>query len=283
LESFADRIARTYSGGQRRRLDLALGMVHRPRLLFLDEPTTGLDPQSRVRLWEEDRKLQEEGTTIFLTTHYLEEADALADRLAIIDERGRYIGEEYTLALCLDYILSQRQGVVVTNCATSRMCQDIAERHGSRLVRSPVGEANVCDRMLAENAVFGGEGSGGPIDPRVGYVRDSFVGMALVLAGLAERGGTLSQWVDSLPCYAIEKTKFTLEAARVAPLWDALERKFPEAQASRDDGLRLDWPDQRAWLLVRGSNTEPIVRAIAEAPTAEAAKKLCEAVAGLIA
>lgn len=209
--------------------------------------------------------------------------DPDADRLAIIDERGRYIGEEYTLALCLDYILSQRQGVVVTNCATSRMCQDIAERHGSRLVRSPVGEANVCDRMLAENAVFGGEGSGGPIDPRVGYVRDSFVGMALVLAGLAERGGTLSQWVDSLPCYAIEKTKFTLEAARVAPLWDALERKFPEAQASRDDGLRLDWPDQRAWLLVRGSNTEPIVRSIAEAPTAEAAKKLCEAVAGLIA
>lgn len=85
LTTFADRIVRTYSGGQRRRLDLALGMVHRPKLLFLDEPTTGLDPQSRARLWEEVRKLQAQGTTIFLTTHYLEEADALADTLAIMD------------------------------------------------------------------------------------------------------------------------------------------------------------------------------------------------------
>ncbi|HEX6384745.1 MAG TPA: ATP-binding cassette domain-containing protein [Anaerolineae bacterium] len=92
LGSFADRIARTYSGGQRRRLDLALGMVHRPKLLFLDEPTTGLDPQSRARLWEEVRKLQAEGTTVFLTTHYLEEADALAGRLAIIDD-GRIVAE----------------------------------------------------------------------------------------------------------------------------------------------------------------------------------------------
>jgi ABC-2 type transport system ATP-binding protein len=86
LEPFADRVAKTYSGGQRRRLDLALGMVHRPRLLFLDEPTTGLDPQSRARLWEEVRKQQENGMTVFLTTHYLEEADILADRLAIIDD-----------------------------------------------------------------------------------------------------------------------------------------------------------------------------------------------------
>jgi len=86
LESVADRLVRTYSGGQRRRLDLALGMIHWPRLLFLDEPTTGLDPQSRARLWDEVRRLRAEGTTIFLTTHYLEEADALADRLAIIDE-----------------------------------------------------------------------------------------------------------------------------------------------------------------------------------------------------
>jgi ABC-2 type transport system ATP-binding protein len=92
LESFADRPARSYSGGQRRRLDLALGMVHRPSLLFLDEPTTGLDPQSRARLWEEVRKLRTAGTTIFMTTHYLEEADVLADRLAIIDD-GRIVAE----------------------------------------------------------------------------------------------------------------------------------------------------------------------------------------------
>lgn len=85
LQSCADRKIDTYSGGQRRRLDVALGMVNRPLVLFLDEPTTGLDPQSRSHLWEEVRRLQADGTTVFLTTHYLEEADALCNRLAIID------------------------------------------------------------------------------------------------------------------------------------------------------------------------------------------------------
>ncbi len=76
----------------RRRLDVGLGIVHRPRVLFLDEPTTGLDPQARARMWDEIRGLRERGTTVFLTTHYLEEADALADRLAIIDH-GQIVAE----------------------------------------------------------------------------------------------------------------------------------------------------------------------------------------------
>jgi ABC-2 type transport system ATP-binding protein len=92
LEAAADRGTGTYSGGMRRRLDVGLGIVHRPQVLFLDEPTTGLDPQARARMWEEIRKLRETGTTVFLTTHYLEEADALADRLAIIDH-GEIVAE----------------------------------------------------------------------------------------------------------------------------------------------------------------------------------------------
>lgn len=98
LLSFADRPVRSYSGGQRRRLDLALGIVHRPGLLFLDEPSTGLDPQSRARLWEEVRTLHRAGTTIFLTTHYLEEADNLCDHLAIIDG-GKIVAEGTPLQL----------------------------------------------------------------------------------------------------------------------------------------------------------------------------------------
>ena len=85
LAGFADRRVKTYSGGQRRRLDVALGIVHQPAVLFLDEPTTGLDPQNRANLWDHLRVLRERGTTIFLTTHYLEEADALCDRVMIID------------------------------------------------------------------------------------------------------------------------------------------------------------------------------------------------------
>ena len=92
LEAAADRGTGTYSGGMRRRLDVGLGIVHRPQVLFLDEPTTGLDPQARARMWDEIRLLRENGTTVFMTTHYLEEADALADRLAIIDQ-GRIVAE----------------------------------------------------------------------------------------------------------------------------------------------------------------------------------------------
>ena len=92
LEDCADRKTGTYSGGQRRRLDIGIGLAHRPQLLFMDEPTTGLDPQSRARMWEEIARLRTEGTTVFLTTHYLDEADALCDRLAIIDH-GRIVAE----------------------------------------------------------------------------------------------------------------------------------------------------------------------------------------------
>jgi ABC-2 type transport system ATP-binding protein len=90
LEAAADRPISTYSGGMKRRLDIGLGIVHRPQVLFLDEPTTGLDPQARARMWDEIRNLRELGTTVFLTTHYLEEADALCDRVAIIDQ-GRIL------------------------------------------------------------------------------------------------------------------------------------------------------------------------------------------------
>ncbi|HEV2475300.1 MAG TPA: ATP-binding cassette domain-containing protein [Candidatus Dormibacteraeota bacterium] len=92
LDGAADRKVATYSGGQKRRLDIGLGLVHAPRLLFLDEPTTGLDPQSRARVWEEVRKMHDRGVTVFLTTHYLDEADALCDRVAIIDY-GKIVAE----------------------------------------------------------------------------------------------------------------------------------------------------------------------------------------------
>jgi ABC-2 type transport system ATP-binding protein len=92
LEVCADRAGSTYSGGQKRRLDIGLGLVHDPQLLFLDEPTTGLDPQSRARVWDEVRRMHDRGTTVFLTTHYLDEADALCDRIAIIDY-GKIVAE----------------------------------------------------------------------------------------------------------------------------------------------------------------------------------------------
>jgi ABC-2 type transport system ATP-binding protein len=92
LTEYGDRQCKTYSGGQRRRVDIALGVIHSPQVLFLDEPTAGLDPQSRAHMWEEVRRLRARGMTVFLTTHYLEEADALCDRIAIIDH-GEIVAE----------------------------------------------------------------------------------------------------------------------------------------------------------------------------------------------
>jgi ABC-2 type transport system ATP-binding protein len=86
LVDAADRRTKTYSGGMKRRLDLASALVHSPQVLFLDEPTTGLDPASRITVWDEVRRINSDGTTVFLTTQYLEEADQLCDRLAIIDD-----------------------------------------------------------------------------------------------------------------------------------------------------------------------------------------------------
>ena len=122
LEDAADRPTQTYSGGMKRRLDVGLGIVHRPAVLFLDEPTTGLDPQARARMWDEIRALRGQGTTVFLTTHYLEEADALADRLAIIDH-GRIVAEGTA-----DDLKRQVAGDVITlgvNGATESVLQTV--------------------------------------------------------------------------------------------------------------------------------------------------------------
>ncbi|BBO31852.1 phosphoglucosamine mutase [Lacipirellula parvula] len=202
--------------------------------------------------------------------------DPDADRLAIIDELGRYIGEEKTPALCVDHVLrSGLRGPIVTNCSTSRMSEDLAAKYGVPFFRSKVGEANVVDKMLEVGALLGAEGNGGIIDPRVGLVRDSFVGMALVLDAMAARDLPVSALADELPAYAIHKSTIAVPSAAIPAALEKLATVFPNATADRLDGLRLDWPNG-AWLLVRPSNTEPIVRAIAEAPTMEEARELCE-------
>jgi len=107
LEEAADRSIKGYSGGMGRRLDLAAALVHQPEILFLDEPTTGLDPASRLTVWDELRRINDEGTTVFLITQYLEEADQLCDRLAIIDD-----------------------GLIVRQGTPSQLKADLRERRG---------------------------------------------------------------------------------------------------------------------------------------------------------
>jgi phosphomannomutase len=199
--------------------------------------------------------------------------DPDADRLAIVDNTGRYIGEELTLGLCADHVLSRQQGPVVVNGSTSRVTADLAQKYGCQFHRSHVGEANVVSKMIEVNALLGGEGNGGVIEPRVGFVRDSFVSMAYVLDALAIRQTTLAKWVDTLPNYTIVKDKLHCPRERVDRACAALKAAYGSATATEGDGLRLDWTDR--WVQVRASNTEPIIRVIAEAPNSDIARSLC--------
>src|SRR5262249_52560181 len=138
----------------------------------------------------------------------------------------------------------------------------------------------VVAKMLEVGAVLGGEGNGGVIDPRVGLVRDPYIGLALILGLLTEAGGKLSSLVAELPRYEIVKCKHDVERAGLNQVYDLLCRRWPAVRVNREDGLRLDWPD--CWIHVRPSNTEPVVRVIAEAPDVEKAQNLCREAGELI-
>jgi phosphomannomutase len=206
--------------------------------------------------------------------------DPDADRLVLLDEKGNCVSEELTLALAVEYRLRQRKGPVVINMSTSRVVEDIAKLHGCTCVRTAVGEANVVAGMREVEAVIGGEGNGGVIDPRVGWIRDPFIGMAMVLHLMAETGRSISELIADLPSYAMLKTKCTVPREWLAAAMSSLPARWPDAAANRLDGLRLDWPDR--WVHVRASNTEPAVRIIAEAPTTAKAQELCDQAASTL-
>ncbi len=188
--------------------------------------------------------------------------DPDADRLAIVDETGKYIGEEYTLALAAKYILSKRPGKVATNLSTSRIVDDIAKAADNEVIRTPVGEANVAAAMLENDCVIGGEGNGGVIDLRVSPVRDSLVGIALVLQLMAETGKKVSQLVGEIGGYYMVKEKFEADEAEAQRILDLAKKRLTDARVDTRDGCRFDFED--GWVHLRASNTEPVIRAIVE-------------------
>jgi phosphomannomutase len=202
--------------------------------------------------------------------------DPDADRLAIVDEHGYYIGEEYTLALAAKYIFSSQGGTAAANLSTSRMIDDIAERVGAKVLRTPVGEAHVANAMIEHGCVIGGEGNGGVIDLRVGPIRDSLVGMALVLQLMADTGKSVGGLVAEIGGYSMHKDKFSADSEQAKKIMERAARRFPEATANTADGLRLDFAD--AWIHLRTSNTEPVMRIIVEAKDEPAANRYIQAV-----
>lgn len=194
--------------------------------------------------------------------------DPDGDRLAVGDETGHILDNDDVLALAVECALTKRKGTVVVNLTTSSVIDDVAARHGCRVYRAPVGEANVVERMKAASAVIGGEGSnGGIIFPAVQYCRDSYLGMAFLLERLAETGATMSALAATLPRYHRRLGKMAFQHGRLGTMMQALETLFPGAKADRTDGLKLSM--EEGWIHVRASNTEPILRVAAEARTPE--------------
>ena len=202
--------------------------------------------------------------------------DPDCDRLALMDSEGNFVGEEYTLALATAHCLRSDPGPVVINLSTSSLTAEVARRAGVPLFRSAVGEANVVDLMRQKGATIGGEGNGGVIDPRIGWVRDPLIGIVRILSLLALDGKSLSEWVKSLPPFEIVKEKLQLDRSQLEEFAKSVEAALPGAKVDRRDGIRLDW--ENSWVQLRASNTEPIVRVIAEAPGLNEAQLLARRV-----
>jgi phosphomannomutase len=198
--------------------------------------------------------------------------DPDVDRLALVGDAGKAIGEDYTLAFACRVVLKQRKGHAVANLSTSQVVDDAVRDAGQTLIHAPVGEVNVALRMRDSKAVIGGEGNGGVILPELHLGRDAPLAVALTLQMLTDDARSISQIVADSPRYVIIKDKLPRGTGPMQGAYDALGRAFPDATANTDDGLRLTWKDR--WIHLRPSGTEPIIRVIAEAPTREAAQEL---------
>lgn len=197
--------------------------------------------------------------------------DPDVDRLVLITNTGEPFIEENTIAHITRFILSKKKGSVVVNLSTTRAVDDIAKAAGCEVFRAPVGEANVVKKMKETGAIIGGEGSGGVIFPELHYGRDALTGIVLTLQHLLEFGGTMDELKKSLPQYTIVKKKIEIGSKNPDELLEKVKAHFSDAQINTDDGLRIDFPDH--WVHFRKSNTEPIIRAICEAATAEIAEE----------
>ena len=199
--------------------------------------------------------------------------DPDGDRLALADESGRVLDNDDMLALVMEAALPRTSGDVVVNLSTSCVIDDIAARHGRRVYRTPVGEANLVDLMQVVDAAIGGEGSsGGVIYPAVHLCRDSYTGMAFLLDRMAETGEPISALAARLPRYFRRLGQVSCEGRRLGSLVPLLEESYPGAAVDRSDGTKLIFPDR--WIHVRPSNTEPLVRIAAEARSEEALEEL---------
>ena len=213
--------------------------------------------------------------------------DPDVDRLAFICEDGKPFVEEYTLVSVADYLCERAEKAgepiaTVSNLSSTRALRDVTEKHGGTYYASAVGEVNVTTKMHEVGALIGGEGNGGVIYPALHTGRDAMAGVALFLSNLAHKKMTVSQLKATYPQYAIAKNRIELaDKALIDRILDALKARYAAEDVNTIDGVKISFESERKWVHLRRSNTEPIIRIYAEAPTLEEAEALAQEVIGV--
>ena len=203
--------------------------------------------------------------------------DPDVDRLCFVSEDGTLFGEEYTLVAVADYVLMHKKGNTVSNLSSTRALKDVTEKFGGQYFASAVGEVNVVTKMKEVNAVIGGEGNGGIIDPQLHYGRDALIGIALFLTHLAKSGLTVAELRKTYPAYYMSKNKIDLpNHTDVKALLQKVKDQYASHPVNTEDGVKIEF--DKSWVHLRASNTEPIIRVYSEASTVEKAKEIAQEV-----
>jgi phosphomannomutase len=242
----------------------------------INEEITGMFPRDPEPVPQNLATLGEEVLRRKADIGFAQDPDA--DRLAVVSEHGKPIGEEYTLVLSGESYLRRKQTDIAVNLSTSMMMDDLASRHGSVIHRTKIGEINVTDILLQKDLDFGGEGNGGTIVPSINPCRDSLVGMGLILEFLASEKKSLSCIVQDFPSYSMKKGKVVLKDSLPDDFYDRLTAKcrkeFKDYSYNEVDGIKIY--NNEEWLHIRSSNTEPIVRIMSESARTKRSEYLLE-------
>ena len=199
--------------------------------------------------------------------------DPDVDRLCFVNNDGTMFGEEYTLVAVADYILAHKKGNTVSNLSSTRALRDITEKHAGIYYASAVGEVNVVKKMKEVNAVIGGEGNGGIIDPTLHYGRDAMIGIALFLTHLAQSGKTTVELRKTYPDYFMSKNKIDLpQGMDVNAILAKIKEQYASNPVNTEDGVKIEF--DKSWVHLRASNTEPIIRIYSEADSIVKANEL---------
>ena len=240
-------------------------------VITLNEEPNGLFPRAPEPVPENLTELCEKVKSVKADIGFAVDPDV--DRLAIVSEKGVPLGEEYTLALAVNYVAQKKRGPIVVNASVSMAIDDLAKKYHSKVIRTKVGEVHVSSKMRKENAAIGGEGNGGVILPELHLGRDAPLGIALTLQQLAEFDGKVSDLHKSLPQYFQVKKKVNLDQIKPDVAMKKIVEEFSNEKIDRTDGIKILW--EHEWVHIRPSNTEPIIRVMSEAKTQEQAEAIC--------